>query len=280
MSKIIKGSNLRVSSPRVIDLSELYKMEKKIETESLQSLEKISQENSKAEKIEDQKKELERLKAESDKLLSETEQMVMELLDRVKEEARNILTTAQEEADNLKAQVQQEAEEIKQKAHTEGYETGLRRANEEIEADRQLAIQQSKEMIEEARQTKLEMMKSSESDMVRLAMAVAKKVIAGELITNPNIIINVLREALSFLDSADNIKVYVNQRDMDRILEVMKTETFSDIGNSDPGIELRSDNKISSGGCVLESELGSVDARYETRVENIKKAIQEVTADE
>lgn len=280
MSKIIKGSNLRVSSPRVIDIPELYKLEKEIEAESLHSLEKINQENTKAEKIEDQKKELKRLKAESDKLLNETEQMITEMLDRVKEEARNILASAQEEAENLKLQVQEESEEIKQKAHKEGYESGLKRANEEIEADRQLAIQQSKEMVEEARQTKLGMMNSSESDMVRLAMAVAKKVIAGELITNPNVIINVLREALSFLDSADNIKVYVNQRDMDRILEVMKTETFSDIGNSDMQIDLKSDNRISSGGCVLESEIGSVDARYETRVENIEKAIQEVTADE
>ena len=280
MSRIIKGSNLRVARPRVIDISELYKIGKEIETESLQYLEKISQETIQADKIEDQKKELARLKAESDKLIGETEQMVTQMLDRVKEEASNILFSAQEEAENLKLQVQQEAEEIKQEAFKEGYENGLKKANEEIEADRQLAIQQSKEMIEEARQTKLEIMNSSESDMVRLAMAVAKKVIAGELITNPNVIINVLREALGFLDSAENIKVYVNQRDMDRILEVMKTERFPDIGNSDLNIELKPDNRISTGGCVLESETGSVDARYETRVENINKAIQEVTADE
>jgi flagellar assembly protein FliH len=34
------------------------------------------------------------------------------------------------------------------------------------------------------------------------------------------------------------------------------------------------------GGCILESDAGSVDARVETRIENVEKAVQEVMADE
>lgn len=285
MSKIIKKPRLILSQPKLIDLTAIYELEK-IKSESLSSLENIDvdeiiNENVEVEnELDSKKEELERLRIESEKILAETENMVIELLEKVRDEAKTIIANAHQEAEEIRVQVVEEARQIKEKSQSEGYATGLKTAQQEIEADRLLAWQQNQEILEEARQTKLDMMKASEPDMVRLAMAAAKKVIAGELSTNPNIIINVLRQALGFLDQPGNVTVYVNPADVAKIFEVMETEAFTDIGTNDVNINVYADNRISPGGCILESDAGSVDARVETRIENVEKAVQEVMVDE
>ncbi|MDD3267786.1 MAG: FliH/SctL family protein [Syntrophomonadaceae bacterium] len=286
MSKIIKRSELLISQPKIIDLSTMYELEK-IKRESLASLENIAVEENTGEldaevddRIEKERQELERLKLESEKILNETEHMVMELLQKVRDEAKTIISNAHEEAEVVREKVYEEAAKIRETSHKEGYDHGLKNAQEEIEADRMLAIEQSQKLLEEARQTKLNMMKASESDMVRLAMAVAKKVIGGELTTNPNIIVNVLREALGFLDQPGNVTVYVNPQDVERIFKVMETESFTDIGSNDMQINIYADDRITAGGCMLESDAGSADSRLETRIANMEKAVQEVTTDE
>ncbi|MDD3023429.1 MAG: FliH/SctL family protein [Syntrophomonadaceae bacterium] len=283
MSNIIKRSELLISQPKIIDLSTMYELER-IKRESLASLENIVVEDIEEEiaedKIEKERQELERLKLEGEKILNETELMVMELLQKVRDEAKTIIANAHEEAEVLREKMFEEATQIREKSQNEGYENGLKTAQQEIEADRLLAIQQNQELLEEARQTKLNMMKASESDMVRLAMAVAKRVIGSELATNPNVIINMLREALGFLDQPGNVTVYVNPQDVERIFKVMETETFTDIGSNDMQLNIYADGRIAAGGCMLESDAGSVDARVETRISNVEKAVQEVTADE
>ncbi|MDD2620854.1 MAG: FliH/SctL family protein, partial [Syntrophomonadaceae bacterium] len=269
MSNIIKRSELLISQPKIIDLSTMYELER-IKRESLASLENIVVEDIEEEiaedKIEKERQELERLKLEGEKILNETELMVMELLQKVRDEAKTIIANAHEEAEVLREKMFEEATQIREKSQNEGYENGLKTAQQEIEADRLLAIQQNQELLEEARQTKLNMMKASESDMVRLAMAVAKRVIGSELATNPNVIINMLREALGFLDQPGNVTVYVNPQDVERIFKVMETETFTDIGSNDMQLNIYADGRIAAGGCMLESDAGSVDARVETRI--------------
>jgi len=230
--------------------------------------------------LEEAQKELAYLKEQSQIILAETENMVMELLQKARDEARGILSAAQEEAEMVRSQAEEEALQIRKRAEEEAYAEGLKRAQLDIEEDRQAALQQSKEIIEEARQTKIQIMRSCESDIVRLVMAVAKKVIASELATNPDIIINVLRESISYLDTPENITVYVNPRDLERLLDVTKKETFFDIGTNDVHLSFQADDRISPGGCSLESEGGSVDTRLETRIAAVEQALQEVSGDE
>jgi flagellar assembly protein FliH len=109
---------------------------------------------------------------------------------------------------------------------------------------------------------------------------VVKKIIAVELQTNPSIIVNVLREAIDYLDSPENVTVYVNPRDVDHILEVMNNGNLTDIGTNSIKIDLKGDERVSAGGCLLESDAGSVDAQLETRTASVLNAIQEVAGND
>lgn len=275
MSKVIKNEQAILTPPIVIDSLELTVIEDKVENEVI-----CADDNNQINLLEQEKQEIEKIKLESQKILKETEQMVIELLQKARDEARDIITNAQEEAEVIKIQAGEEAVAIRQKAHKEAYEEGLRQAHQEIEGDRQAAIQQSQALLEEARQSKLKVFRSCEADMVRLVMAMVKKVIAGELKTNPDIIINILQEAIDFLDRPENITVYVNPQELDNVLEVMDNGYLTDIGSNSINLDIKGDMRISPGGCLLESNAGSVDAQLETRIAGVNNAIQEVIADD
>ncbi|NLB88377.1 MAG: hypothetical protein GX790_04005 [Syntrophomonadaceae bacterium] len=268
MSKIIKNSSLS-SQPKLIEFPLLQKMEEETNIDDSWIEEKKNKED-----------ELNELKAESEKILKETEQMVIELLEKAQSEAKEIIINAQEEADVIRSQVYEEAKIIREQAKQSGYEEGLKIAHEEIEEDRKRALEQNELIIEEARKTKLQILRSVEPDLVRLVMAISKKVIASELKTNPESIVNIVREAITYLDNPQNVRVYVNPSELDKLLDLGEFKDLTDIGNQAIAVDVKGDNRITPGGCVIESENGIVDARIETKIQNIEKGLQEVSGDE
>lgn len=268
MSRIIKNSSLS-SEPKLIELPDIHELKETIMTDDLIEIEEKSKED-----------ELKELKAESEKILKETEQMVLELLERAQSEAKEIIVHAQEEADVIRSQVYEEAKLIREEAKQTGYEEGLKKAHDEIEEDRQRALEQNGLILEEARKLKLKMLRSVEPDIVRLIMAISKKVIANELKTNTESIVNIVREAITHLDNPQNIKVYVNPSELDKLLDLISMEDLTDIGNQAITADIKGDNRITPGGCMIESDNGLVDARIETKIHNIEKGLQEVSGDE
>lgn len=266
MSNVIKNSSLS-SKPKLIELTNLNELQKTI-------INVPKEDNIKGEL------ELNEIKAESEKILRETEQMVLELLERAQSEAQEIIFNAQEEADVIRTEVYEEAKQLREQAQKAGYEEGLKLVHEEIEEDRRRALEQNELIIEEARKTKLEMLRSAEPDIVRLIMAITKKVIARELVTSTDSIINVVREAISHLDSPQNVKVYVNPLELDKLLEIMDREDLTAIGSKEITADIKGDNRVTLGGCLIESDSGSVDARIETKISNIEQGLQEVSGDE
>lgn len=273
MSRIIKNSQMLLSPPIVIDASEPIEMESISESEILVDC-------NDSQFPDQDKQDRDKVEQESQDILKETEQMVVDLLEKARAEARDIIANAREEAEVIKLQASEEAVQSREKAEKEAYAEGLRRAHEEIEADRQLTLQQCEAILEEARQSKLKVFRSSETDMVRLVLAITKKVLATEITTNPGIIINVLREAIKCLDKPENLTVHVNPQDFDTVLELMDSEKLTDIGSNDIKLDIKADERVSTGGCLLESDVGSVDAQLETRITSVENAIQEVVADD
>ncbi|SHG58366.1 flagellar assembly protein FliH [Thermosyntropha lipolytica DSM 11003] len=266
MSKIIKNSQIALN-PRLIEAARLPVL-KDLPQSQGESAVVINNE------IDREKIDLDQLKGESEKIIKETEEMVVELLNKAREEARLILAEAEEEADHIRARVYEEAEEIREKAKKEGYEEGWQKARAEMERELKEAKEQSKQMIEEARRLKLAIINSAEKDIVRLAMAIARKIVVAELKANPESIREVVREAISFLDQPENVMLRVNPEDF-KILNLLRERgDFNDIESEMPNLEIRVDNRLSPGGVVVESDRGTVDARLETRWASLEDALE------
>lgn len=266
LSRIIKNSDLVLSCPKVIEVYEA------LEEETIE--EEIFEED--IEIAEPEEDTLEKIKEESENILAETEQIVLELLEKARAEARNIISNAQEEADHVRAQVFEESKSMREEATKQGYAEGLKRAQEEIEADRQMALEQARIIVEDGRRIKNEMLSNVERDMVRLVLAIARKVIVADLGVQPEAIVSIVRQAISNLDDPDYVKVYVNPEDMNILIESLNWEGLTEIGSKEIDVEVKGDKRITRGGCVIESAGGMVDAQLENRLEAIENVLLDV----
>lgn len=267
LSRIIKGSHLQVYEPRLIDWGDMIPVPEQNEPANAQ----ITRQ--------DDIGSIKDVEEEAASILQETEQMIVDLLQKARNEAHDILNSAREEAELTRSLAQDEAQQLREKAFQEGYQEGVASAREAMQADILKTSQECQQMLEEARKTKLDMFRTSEADMLKVSLAVAKRIIASEVTTNPNVVYSILQEALSYIDQPDNLTLYVNQKDLETVLELMQTNSLSDISNK-ATLDVQVDNRISPGGLRLDSEVGTVDAQLETRLANVEKAFQEVLQDE
>jgi len=202
--------------------------------------------------------------------------MIVDLLEKAREEARAIITAAREEAELMQIQAQQAADEVKQQAFQDGYRQGLEQANLEM-ADLK---SQAQYLVEEARAEKLKTIKECEGDILRLAMAIARKVVTAELRINPDAILSVIQESIALLDNPDNVTVHVNPAELNHVLKEIGSTLYSDANQEDIKVKVIPDNSITAGGCTVESEVGMIDARLETRLDNMEQLMQELSGDD
>lgn len=97
-----------------------------------------------------------------------------------------------------------------------------------------------------------------EQELAQLALAIARRVIAQELATQPQHIITAVRQAAAALPAATRkLRVQLHPDDVALLRELDAAEA---------DWQLVADPAIQRGGCVLESERSRLDARVETRL--------------
>jgi flagellar assembly protein FliH len=114
-------------------------------------------------------------------------------------------------------------------------------------------------------------LKNSTEDMLRLALAVAEQVIHCEVKADSTIILATLQEALQAAISSDAYHVKVHPDDLALVME--KKPLFLASVSGLKNITLEADEAVSRGGCLIESELGQVDASIEGQLGELKQKL-------
>jgi flagellar assembly protein FliH len=114
-----------------------------------------------------------------------------------------------------------------------------------------------------------------EARVLKLVVAVARKVIHQEVSTDRDVILGVLREAVKNVLDRDRIKVRMSPRDRERLSKLTPglIAGFEGIRS----VVLEADESIGPGGAVIETAFGEVDATVEQQLEEILKAFLEST---
>lgn len=174
-----------------------------------------------------------------------------ELLDEAKEEALRVRTEAKE----LYVQVGQEMEKARQEGHAQGYQEGL---------------QQGLELLERVKELRQKLFDDNEKEMVRLVFSIAEKIIGREFSENDKAIMNVIRLAIG---DAVGEKIYVrlNPQDYGNIKK-NEAELLQKIEGGKT-LVFKEDEGVKPGGCLVETEIGTIDAQLETQINAIKKAL-------
>lgn len=105
-----------------------------------------------------------------------------------------------------------------------------------------------------------------------LALKAAKKIVGRELETNPETIIDIVRQNLKPVTQKHHIKIYVSKQDRE-LLEKKKKEIKAILEHVQSfAIEERED--VSPGGCIIETEAGIINASLENQWRALEAAFE------
>ncbi len=113
-----------------------------------------------------------------------------------------------------------------------------------------------------------------EKEVVELALAIARQVICQEITIDKEIVVCVAREALAQVEDPGKIKIKMNPSDLQFIRET-RTQLSNMIENIDH-IALEAAENIQSGGCIIETDLGEIDARIEKQLQAVEESFRAV----
>jgi len=111
-----------------------------------------------------------------------------------------------------------------------------------------------------------------EKEVVELALAIAKQVICQEITIDRDIVVCVAKEALAKIEDPGGVKIKMSPSDLQFI-----KETRSQLSNMIENIEnvtLEAAENIQSGGCIIETDLGEIDARIEKQLLAVEESFR------
>lgn len=155
-----------------------------------------------------------------------------------------------------------------QGAFEQGYQAGVELASAQVNA---LAS-----ALSEAEASRVEQMRARaarlEAEAASLACQIASSLVDAELSLRPELILGVVQGAISDLPEAEEVVIELHPDDL-ALLE----------GSSqlpELKITFRPDPSLSPGGCRVRSSVGDVDATRETRLEQMRSRIEEISREQ
>jgi flagellar biosynthesis/type III secretory pathway protein FliH len=118
-----------------------------------------------------------------------------------------------------------------------------------------------------------ELLKSSEGTVIKLATALARKIIGDAVTINEDIVLETVRRALKHVVEKETVILRVNPEDL-KIVREHRSEWIS-IVEGTRALEIEEDERIRRGGCLVETETGSVEAQIEKQIRTLERVLTE-----
>lgn len=181
------------------------------------------------------------------------------------------LELARLQAATILEQAQRQAAQVLAEARIQGYNDGLAQA--EAEVKEKVAALEALEAAVNARQDQF--FARMQGEVVELAVAIASKVIGHEVEAHPDLVVEQVRGCLRQLQDRERIRVRVSPDDLEtmRAAREQLLAAHDDIRRMD----VVEDRRVSQGGCIVESENGTLDARLDRQLKEVERVMMEAT---
>ncbi len=150
----------------------------------------------------------------------------------------------------------------------EGGEKARAEAAAEFEAQTQKLQQRIGESLKRLDDLEDELTRQHKDLMIELALEAASKIVRARIEQDDPIAARALAEAVEALPSGETLRARLNPEDLKQVKSELEGK------NELHRIELVSDAGVSRGGCVIEGETGTIDARVETAAGTVREAAE------
>jgi len=179
------------------------------------------------------------------------------------EKAKTIIARAEADAERIRKEaeaIRAESAAVREQGRKEGLAKGESEGKAQL-AEKLLILEKKRE----------DFFAQAEPEIIRLVLAIAEKVIGQVATERPDVVRDVVRQALE-RSLGDRVIVRLNPDDYKTVMD--EGYEFRDVLDRTKRIMFKEDDSISKGGCILETEVGTIDAQLETQLDAIRKALE------
>jgi flagellar assembly protein FliH len=166
-----------------------------------------------------------------------------------------------------KAEMEQHLNRVSDECHRKGFAEGIEFQRKEILPVLESVSNMSR-MIPLLRK---DIAAKTEEQIVKLAVAIAEKILNQEVATRKEVILGVLKGVLKNISETEGMKIRINPLDFRYIMEVKKD--FLQAVDGVHNVIFEEDVSVKRGGAVVETMFGEVDARLESQLNEIRTAM-------
>ncbi|MGH2470722.1 MAG: FliH/SctL family protein, partial [Chloroflexota bacterium] len=175
-----------------------------------------------------------------------------------------------DEAAGVLREADERAAEIERAAYEKGYHEGLTAGRDALDQQAAEEMRQIAALVDEAQRLHDTLLQQAEPEMVALALEVARKIVQAEVQTNPNVVTQVIAQAVERISGGPRVTIKVNPAELDRVREHWAQAYGANFREKEWAIE--GDGSIAAGGCLLVTRYGSLDARIDAQFGELQRA--------
>ncbi|MDY4985548.1 MAG: flagellar assembly protein FliH [Treponema sp.] len=190
-------------------------------------------------------------------------------------EAANIIEKAKAEAEQIIADAQAERDRQRNDAYKEGFDQGHKEGYEKGVAEVDRLVERMHKILEAVMQRRDEILQDTESQIVELVILMARKVIKILSENQKNVIMANTLAALKKVRTRGEVTLRVNLEDVKLTTE--HVDEFIQHVENVQGITVLEDSSVEKGGCIVETDFGSIDARISSQLTELENKILEIS---
>lgn len=183
------------------------------------------------------------------------------------------------ESEAYKAKIEHEVllrlKDLQESAYREAFELGKQegsnRAFESKKSELETLANEFSACINEIKSLRLEILKSKEAELMEMVFLIGKKIALRELSIDSSIVKELLTKLLEEAESDEEVKVHLSEDDHKFIQDQLQSGALV---LRDPNkVKFVAEKSVLNGGCLVETQFGSIDSNVEVRVEQAWQAI-------
>ncbi|MDR2478694.1 MAG: flagellar assembly protein FliH [Treponema sp.] len=190
-------------------------------------------------------------------------------------EAEELIAQARQKALEIEEETRKTLEDERKEVLEQGREAGRTEGFTEGRAEVERLIQRTQTVLERAQDKRSDILAETEQEIIDLVLLLSRKVIKVISDNQRGVVISNVIQALRKVKGRGNIVIRVNLVDVKLATE--HTKDFIQMLEGVKSIQVVEDSSVDSGGCIIETDFGEIDARIASQLAELEAKILEIS---
>ncbi|MGM8214467.1 flagellar assembly protein FliH [Bacillaceae bacterium W0354] len=221
--------------------------------------------------IEEDECDEEQIELKSMNLLKEAE----EKLDLAKKQADQLLENTRKQINEDRKKAEQEINTLYETAKREGFEEGLKKGQQEANLLYEEKFNEIHSILEQTKADYKKKMIASEEDLLIISVKAAEAIVKHQLTAEPTTFLNIIKDALEEVIEQPNISIYVHPSNY----EIVKNNCneLKNMITEKSNLYIYPKKDLQEHGCLIETDYGIINCSIDTKLEQLKKELLNLT---